>query len=106
MIAIVICGLLDKHERLTFKGIIDVFVEGGKSLPSVVAACACAGIVTGMFALTGLGLKFSDFIVSMGGSSIILSLLLSMIVCVILGMGLPTTASLHHLRYRHCPRSG
>ncbi|WP_283124467.1 TRAP transporter fused permease subunit [Angelakisella massiliensis] len=93
MIAIVICGLLDKHERLTFKGIIDGFVEGGKSLPSVVAACACAGIVTGMFALTGLGLKFSDFIVSMGGSSIILSLLLSMIVCVILGMGLPTTAS-------------
>ncbi len=93
MIAIVICGLLDKHERLTFKGIIDGFVEGSKSLPSVVAACACAGIVTGMFALTGLGLKFSDFIVSMGGNSIILSLLLSMLVCVILGMGLPTTAS-------------
>ena len=93
MAAIVICGLLDKHERLTFKGIIDGFVEGSKSLPSVVAACACAGIVTGMFALTGLGLKFSDFIVSMGGNSVILSLLLSMIVCVILGMGLPTTAS-------------
>ena len=93
MAAIVICGLLDKHDRLTFKGIIDGFVEGSKSLPSVVAACACAGIVTGMFALTGLGLKFSDFIVSMGGNSVILSLLLSMIVCVILGMGLPTTAS-------------
>ncbi|WP_274953281.1 TRAP transporter permease [Angelakisella massiliensis] len=93
MIAIIVCGFLDKNDRLTFQNIIDGFVEGGKSLPSVVAACACAGIVTGMFALTGLGLKFSDFIVSMGGSSIILSLLLSMIVCVILGMGLPTTAS-------------
>ncbi|MEG1895767.1 MAG: TRAP transporter fused permease subunit, partial [Oscillospiraceae bacterium] len=93
MLAIVICGLLDKNDRLTFKKIINGFVEGGKSMPQVVAACACSGIVTGMFALTGLGLKFSDFIVSLGGSSIIISLLLSMVVCVILGMGLPTTAS-------------
>ena len=93
MLAIVVCGLLDRRDRLTLGGIIDGFVEGGKSVPSVVAACACAGIVTGMFALTGLGLKFSDFIVSMGGKNLILSLLLSMLVCVILGMGLPTTAS-------------
>lgn len=93
MVAIVVCGLLDKHNRLTFKQFINGFVEGGKSLPQVVAACACSGIVTGMFALTGLGLKFSDFIVSMGGSSVLLSLLLSMVVCIILGMGLPTTAS-------------
>lgn len=93
MLAIVVCGLLDRRDRLTLGGIIDGFVEGGKSAPSVVAACACAGIVTGMFALTGLGLKFSDFIVSMGGKNLILSLLLSMLVCVILGMGLPTTAS-------------
>ena len=56
MIAIVICGFLDKRDRLTIKDIINGFVEGSKSLPSVVSACACAGIVTGMFALTGLGL--------------------------------------------------
>ncbi|MEG1577571.1 MAG: TRAP transporter fused permease subunit [Oscillospiraceae bacterium] len=93
MVAIVVCGLLDKTDRLTFKKIIGGFVDGSKSLPQVAAACACSGIVTGMFALTGLGLKFSDFIVSLGGSSIILSLVLSMVVCVILGMGLPTTAS-------------
>ncbi|MEG2959426.1 MAG: TRAP transporter fused permease subunit, partial [Oscillospiraceae bacterium] len=93
MVAIVVCGFLDKTDRLTFKKIIGGFVDGSKSLPQVVAACACSGIVTGMFALTGLGLKFSDFIVSLGGSSIILSLVLSMVVCVILGMGLPTTAS-------------
>ena len=71
MLAIVVCGLLDRRDRLTLGGIIDGFVEGGKSVPSVVAACACAGIVTGMFALTGLGLKFSDFIVSMGGKNLI-----------------------------------
>lgn len=93
MLAIVVCGFLDKHNRMTFHDVINGFVEGAKSLPVVVAACACAGVVTGMFAITGLGLKFSDFIISIGGTSMLLSLFLAMVVCVILGMGLPTTAS-------------
>ena len=93
MAAIVICGFLDKDDRMTFKDIIDGFVESTRSMPQVVAACACSGIVTGMFALTGLGLKLSDFIVRLGGTSILLSLVLSMLICTVLGMGLPTTAS-------------
>ncbi|MDR1624973.1 MAG: TRAP transporter fused permease subunit, partial [Spirochaetia bacterium] len=91
--AIVVCGLLDKGDRLTFRGILDGFAGGVRSLPQVVAACACSGIVVGMFALTGLGLKFSDFIMRMGASSIIISLVLSMLICSVLGMGLPTTAA-------------
>lgn len=91
--AIIACGMLDRENPLTLKDVINGFTESTKSMPQVVAACACAGIVTGMFALTGLGLKFSDFIVSLGGNNIFLSLILSMIICVILGMGLPTTAS-------------
>lgn len=93
IVAILICGVLDRKQPLTIKDVINGFVESTRSLPQVVAACACAGIITGMFALTGLGLKFSDFIVNIGGSSIFLSLILSMLICVILGMGLPTTAS-------------
>lgn len=91
--AIIVCGILDREAPLTLKDVIDGFTESTKSMPQVVAACACAGIVTGMFALTGLGLKFSDFIVSLGGNNIFFSLVLSMLICVILGMGLPTTAS-------------
>lgn len=91
--AIIVCGVLDREKPLTFRDILNGFAESTQSMPQVVAACACAGIVTGMFALTGLGLKFSDFIVSLGGTSIFISLLLSMLICVILGMGLPTTAS-------------
>lgn len=93
MVAIVICGFLDSDDRMGFKDIIDGFVESTRAMPQVVAACACSGIVTGMFALTGLGLKLSDFIVSLGGNSILLSLILSMLICTVLGMGLPTTAS-------------
>lgn len=93
MAAIIICGLIDRESPLTIKDILKGFTESTRSMPQVVSACACAGIVTGMFALTGLGLKFSDFIVSLGGDSVFISLVLSMLICVVLGMGLPTTAS-------------
>lgn len=93
MASIIACGLLDRDNPLTLKDVINGFTESTRSMPQVVAACACAGIVTGMFALTGLGLKFSDFIVSLGGNNIFLSLVLSMFICILLGMGLPTTAS-------------
>lgn len=93
MLSIVICGMLDRNERMGFKAMMNGITESTRSMPQVVAACACAGIVTGMFALTGLGLKLSDFIVGLGGSNVLLSLILAMLICTVLGMGLPTTAS-------------
>ena len=93
LVVMVICGFLDKNDRLNLKRIIFGFVEGCKALPQVVSACACAGIVVAMFGITGLGLKFSDFIIAFGGDILILSLILSMLVCIILGLGLPTTAA-------------
>jgi TRAP transporter 4TM/12TM fusion protein len=87
------CGFLDRKDRLTPRRFLEGFVEGSRSMPQVVAACAASGIITGMFALTGLGLKLSDFIMHLGDSSVILSLALSMLICLVLGMGLPTTAA-------------
>ncbi len=91
--ATIICGFIDKYERMTFRSVIDGFVGGAKTSTQVVTACATSGIVVGMFALTGLGLKFSDFIIGLGGSNILFSLILAMFICIILGMGLPTTAA-------------
>ena len=93
ILALILSSFFDSDDRMNLKKILDGCIDGLKSLPQVVAACACSGIVVGMFSLTGLGLKFSDFIVSLGANSLLLSLVLSMIVCIILGMGLPTTAS-------------
>ena len=59
----------------------------------IVAACAASGIVIAMLSLTGLGLKFSNFILTLGGSNLVLCLVFSMLVSIILGMGLPTTAA-------------
>jgi len=92
-LAVVVCGFLDREQRMTLKDLLDATIGAAKSMMSVVAACATAGIVVCVFSTTGLGLKFSNFIISMGGSSLILSLVLTMIVCAILGMGLPTTAA-------------
>ncbi|MDT4762843.1 TRAP transporter fused permease subunit [Sphaerochaeta sp. PS] len=92
-LAIIVMGMLDKKERLTVSGVLEGAVASGRSLCAVLSACAASGIVVGIFSLTGLGLKFSNFIVQMGNTSLILSLVLSMIVCAILGMGLPTTAA-------------
>ncbi|QUH29238.1 TRAP transporter permease [Vallitalea guaymasensis] len=93
ILAIIICGFLDKRNRLTLAKLAYGFRSAGKSITQVVAACATSGIVIGMFALTGLGLKFSSTIVALGRDNILLSLLLAMFVCIILGMGLPTTAA-------------
>ena len=91
--AILVTGVLDSKDRMTVKGVVNGAVAAGKSLCSVVAACSTAGIVVAVFSLTGLGLKFSNFIVQLGSNSLIPSLILAMLVCAILGMGLPTTAA-------------
>ncbi len=91
--SILIFGFLDKKDPIRLKGIIDGAVSAGKSLCSVVGACSTAGIVVAVFSLTGLGLKFSNFIVQLGGNALIPSLILAMLVCAVLGMGLPTAAA-------------
>jgi TRAP-type uncharacterized transport system fused permease subunit len=66
--------------------------RGITSAMPVAAACACAGIILGVINMTGLGLHLSGILVELGGGSIFVTLLLTMITSLILGMGLPTTA--------------
>lgn len=91
--SILVFGVINRKDPLTLDKVLAGCQGAGHALCSVVGACATAGIVVAIFSLTGLGLKFSNFIVQLGGNSLVPSLLLSMLVCAILGMGLPTTAS-------------
>ena len=68
----------------------DSLAEGAKTALPVGVACATVGIIIGTMTLTGLATTFGQFIVSVGGSSLFLSLVLTMITCLILGMGIPT----------------
>jgi TRAP transporter 4TM/12TM fusion protein len=66
---------------------------GGKSILLVAALCACAQIVIGMVNLSGLGIKMSEMVIGLSLGVEFLGLFLTMTVCLILGMGLPTTAA-------------
>ena len=68
-------------------------VAGGKGIVQVATLIAAAGIVIGMINMTGVGVKLSEFVIGASGASLFLALVLAMVVCLILGMGLPTTAA-------------
>ena len=68
-------------------------IAGVKSAVPISIACAAAGIISGTLSITGLGSKLSIFIISMSGGIPVVGLVLTMIAAIILGMGLPTTAS-------------
>lgn len=92
IIAILLVSLIKNKTRMTPKKILAALKEGGINTISVASACACAGIIVGMFSLTGLGHKLSYILVQLSGGNLFLLLLLTAICNIILGMGMPTTA--------------
>jgi TRAP transporter 4TM/12TM fusion protein len=71
--------------------IVDAFVDGAKNALGVAMACACAGIVIGVVNLTGLGIDFTQYVVSLSKEYLLLALVATMIAAIVLGMGMPTT---------------
>jgi TRAP-type uncharacterized transport system fused permease subunit len=59
----------------------------------LVAVCACAGIIVGVVALTGIGGRFSELILGIAGTSQLIAMIFAAGVALILGMGMPTTAA-------------
>lgn len=84
---------LSKATRIGPRAIIEIFASAGRGIMEIAATTAGAGIVIGIMSLTGLGLKAANIILSYAGDSLILALFLSMIICLILGMGVPTVAA-------------
>ncbi len=65
-------------------------IDGAKQALGVGIACAIVGVIIGVLTLTGAATNFAGFILEIGEKSLFLSLLLTMVVCLILGMGIPT----------------
>ncbi len=89
---IVLCQL-KKDTRISVAGIIKMAVDGAKSSVIVTLPCAIAGIVIGEVVYTGLGLRFSALIASVSAGNLLLALLLSTVMIIIMGMGMPTSAA-------------
>ncbi len=79
--------------RFKFNDIIEVFCAAARSIISVAIACGMAGIIIGIVTLTGLGLKMGAGLVALAHGKLFITLLLTMISSIILGMGAPTTAN-------------
>ena len=91
--AVPVVMLFDKKKRFTLKTIPSAMVKSGFSAMSIVIGCACAGIVVGMVSITGIGVIFGDMMIQAAHSLLFPSLLFTAITCIVLGMGLPTTAA-------------
>nr|WP_286086979.1 TRAP transporter permease [Halomonas sp. S3-1-1] len=86
-------SFIRKETRPSIKGVLDIFEQGARVALPVIAAVACAGIIAGVVGMTGLGAKFAAGIISLADGVLILALLFTMVACIVLGMGLPTTAN-------------
>ncbi|NJP36816.1 TRAP transporter permease [Alkalicoccus luteus] len=82
-----------KDTRLMPKDILDAFEQGARIALPVIAACATAGIIVGTVVFTGLGGRIAGGLIQMAGENLFLLLFFTMIACILLGMGLPTTAN-------------
>lgn len=90
VVALLAVNALSKGGRETILMCRDALADGAKTALPVGLACALVGIIIGTMTLTGAANTFGQFIVGVGEKSLFLSLILTMITCIVLGMGIPT----------------
>ena len=93
---LVVClavSLLLPESRMGWRGVIRALENGARGVVAIASACACAGIVVGVMAMTGLGVKFTYIILNVSGGSLPLALLFTMISSLVLGLELPTAVA-------------
>ena len=93
IVVAVLVSLLNKDNRLTPKRFLEALAAGGQGMITVAAACGIAGIIAGTITMTGLANTLINGIVALADGKIIIALFLTMLCCIVLGMGVPTTAN-------------
>jgi TRAP transporter 4TM/12TM fusion protein len=90
IILTILASALRKETRMSFKDILQALEDGARTALGVAMACATVGLIIGVATLTGFGLKLAGAILFVGKGNLILTLFLTMIACIVLGMGLPS----------------
>ncbi|CAM3578747.1 TRAP transporter permease [Aeromicrobium ponti] len=93
LISTVLASWLRKSTRMNFKMIVDSLIEGSKGAIGVGIACAIVGVVVGTISLTSLGLTLGNNILALAGDNLIIAAILTMLISIVLGMGIPATAA-------------
>lgn len=91
--AILVACMMRKHTRLKLENLLTGLKNGAMMMLPISAACATAGIIVGVIGQTGLGLQFTEFVISLSDGTLWIALILVGAAALILGMGLPVTAA-------------
>ena len=92
-VAAIVVSMFSKETRMTPKKFFEALAGGTQGCISVGAACGIAGVVAGCLTMTGLANDLINAIVRISGDAKLLALALTMLCCIVLGMGVPTTAN-------------
>ena len=93
IVVAVLVSMINKDNRLTPKRFLEALAAGGQGMITVAAACGIAGIIAGTITMTGLANTLINGIVALANGKVIIALFLTMLCCIVLGMGVPTTAN-------------
>ena len=86
----VLMSMLRKETRMSFMDVLGALEDGARLSLAVMAACAVVGIIIGVVSLTSFGTVMTSSIVTLGAGSLLLTLILTMLASMVLGMGLPS----------------
>ncbi|MGE0715658.1 MAG: TRAP transporter permease [Alphaproteobacteria bacterium] len=92
IVTVVVVSWISAATRMGPQRLWEAMRQGGVAIVETACVCACAGIVIGVLMLTGLALRLSGIMIELAGGSLPLLLFITMIVSLVLGMGLPTSA--------------
>lgn len=92
-LTLLVVAMIRAGSRMNLRDILEVFVIAARNTLPVSVACAVAGIIVGIVGLTGLGLVISDLLVNAFAGNLLLTILMVALASLILGVGLPVTAS-------------
>ena len=86
----ILVSMLRPETRMSFNDILGALEDGARQSLAVMAACAVVGIIIGVVSLTSFGTVMTSSIVTLGAGSLFLTLILTMLASMVLGMGLPS----------------
>ncbi|MDR2432976.1 MAG: TRAP transporter fused permease subunit [Treponema sp.] len=99
----VVINLISKKIRMNFMGFVDTMLDGIRQAASIAIPTAACGIMIGIVVRSGAANKLTTIIATVGGSNLLVALILAMIGCLILGMALPTVAAYLIANILFCP---
>lgn len=93
LLTTLLISFLKRATAIGPRRLVEAALEGGRGAVGIAVTCACAGIVIGVLNITGLGVKLAGIILTLTDGVLWLTLIVTMLVTIVLGMGMPTVAA-------------